>query len=202
MCGTRLMVVGWSLLAAVAACGEAEQNAELKRDADAAPALADAQDAVAPLSDARADSASVPDALPPPRGPLALVFAGESNSGGIALNSEATPAELAPRPAVQIMNLYSGTFGFEPLRIGFNNVVDHEGLSTNPIYVPMPPNGILVHGMELGLTNAVEAGLFPGEVKVGCRWRLLEQVSATDQQRQDRVAEQHSLGRLVFTRDQ
>jgi Carbohydrate esterase, sialic acid-specific acetylesterase len=99
------------------------------------------------------------DAAAPP-GPLAFVFAGESNSGGVAPNRDATAAELAPRPAVQIMNLYSGTFAFEPLDIGFNNIIDHAGISTSPTYVPNPPHGILVHGMELGLANAVEAGRF------------------------------------------
>ena len=33
-----------------------------------------------------------------------VVINGESNSGGYALNSEATAAELEPRPAVQILN--------------------------------------------------------------------------------------------------
>lgn len=112
-----------------------------------------------PTVDAAAPDAAV-DAPPP--GPLVFVFAGESNSGGIALNSQATEAELAPRPSVQIMDLYSGGFGFEPLDIGYNNLVDHEGISTSPAYVPSPPHGILVHGMELGLANAVEAGAFPG----------------------------------------
>jgi hypothetical protein len=111
-----------------------------------------------PVADAAAEAADASDSAA--KAPLAFVFAGESNSGGIALNSEATPAELAPRPSVQIMNLYSGTFAFEPLDIGFNNVVDHAGISTVPTYVPVPPNTILVHGMELGLANAVEGGAF------------------------------------------
>jgi Carbohydrate esterase, sialic acid-specific acetylesterase len=100
------------------------------------------------------------DALAP--GPLAFVFAGESNSGGIALNRDALPAELSARSTVQIMNLYSGTFAFEDLKVGYNNLVDHFGLSTNPLYVPTPPNGIVAHGMELGLANAVEGAAFPG----------------------------------------
>ncbi len=114
--------------------------------------------------DASQDAAPVIDAAPdavdaPPPGPLVFVLAGESNSGGIALNSEATEAELAPRPSVQIMDLYSGAFGFEPLDIGYNNVVDHEGLSNNTTYVPSL-HDIRIHGMELGLANAVEAGAF------------------------------------------
>ena len=75
-------------------------------------------------------------------------------------------AELAARPSVQIMDLYSGAFDFEPLDIGFNNLVDHQGISTNPAYVPTPPHGSLVHGMELGLARAVEAGTFPGAASV------------------------------------
>lgn len=119
-------------------------------------------DAMAPPIDASPDAS--PDAPPPP--PLVFVFAGESNSGGLALNRDATAAELAAHPAVQIMDLYSGAFDFEPLDIGFNNLVDHDGISTNPAFVPNPPNDILVHGMELGLANAVEAGAFPGVTQV------------------------------------
>ena len=52
--------------------------------------------------------------------PFCFVFAGESNSGGFGLNKEANPAELAPRPTVQIMNLTSGKFEFENLQIGVN----------------------------------------------------------------------------------
>ena len=120
--------------------------------------------------DASKDAAPVIDAAPdaidaPPPGPLVFVLAGESNSGGIALNSEATEAELAPRPSVQIMDLYSGAFGFEPLDIGYNNLVDHEGLSNNTTYVPSL-HDIRIHGMELGLANAVEAGAFPGVTSV------------------------------------
>lgn len=106
-----------------------------------------------------------PDSPPPPP-PLVFVFAGESNSGGLARDADATADELAARPAVQIMDLYSGAFGFEPLDIGFNNLVDHEGISTNPAFVPTPPHGSLVHGMELGLANAVEDGAFPGRPMV------------------------------------
>ncbi len=50
--------------------------------------------------------------------PLVFVFTGESNSGGIGRNAEATPAELAARPSVQIMNLTNGLFTFESLLLG------------------------------------------------------------------------------------
>jgi hypothetical protein len=152
-----------------------EQDANLPSDAatpvnDAsAPGdarLEDVSVADASLSDGGQDGGNA-DAMPDAGkdasaspGPLAFVFAGESNSGGVAPNRDATEAELAPRPAVQIMNLYSGSFAFEPLDIGFNNIIDHAGISTSATYVPNPPHGILVHGMELGLANAAEAGRF------------------------------------------
>jgi hypothetical protein len=98
--------------------------------------------------------------------PLVFVFAGESNAGGLGLNSDALPTELGVRDSVQILDLYSGDFDFEPLDIGFNNLIDHAGLSDNEWLVPNPPNDILVHGMELGLANAVEAGAFPGRTSV------------------------------------
>jgi len=76
-----------------------------------------------------------------------IVFTGESNSGGYALNSEATTEELAPRPAVQILN--NTSLVFEALDIGTNNLIGHTGLS----------NGT-THGWELMLANRVEAGTF------------------------------------------
>lgn len=82
---------------------------------------------------------------------LAFVMTGESNSGGIGQNSLATAEELAPRPAVQIMNLTSGTFLFEDLDIGTNNLRDHSGLES---YYDTS------HGLELGLANYVEAHAF------------------------------------------
>lgn len=97
--------------------------------------------------------------------PLVFVFVGESNSGGIALNSAASASELAARPSVLIMDLYSGGLGFENLRIGYNNLVDHDGISTDSQYVPSV-HDIKVHGMELGLAAAVEAGAFPGHSAV------------------------------------
>ncbi len=98
--------------------------------------------------------------------PLAFVFAGESNSGGAAWNTDALPGETGVRSNVQIMNLYSGAFAFEDLNIGFNNLVDHAGMSDVPAWVPIPPNVILVHGWELGLANAVDAGELPGPSRV------------------------------------
>ncbi|MEI8123223.1 MAG: SGNH/GDSL hydrolase family protein [bacterium] len=87
--------------------------------------------------------------------PLVFVFNGESNSGGKAPNSEATPAELAPRSCVQIMNLTSGRFQFEDLQIGVNNLRDHVRLSGHPS-----------HAWELELANLVAEGKFPGYKQV------------------------------------
>jgi lysophospholipase L1-like esterase len=84
---------------------------------------------------------------------LVFVFTGESNSGGAALNAHATESELAPRASVQIMNLTSGDFLFEDLDIGTNNLRDHDGFRGEYH---------LLHGLELHLANAVEAGEFPG----------------------------------------
>ena len=103
--------------------------------------------------------------------PLVFVITGESNSGGIGSNLHATPAELAPRPCVQIMNLTDGRFGFENLQLGVNNLREHAGLeecfSTS-------------HGFENELANAVEAGLFAGRkqvrlIKTGHGGSMIEQ---------------------------
>lgn len=74
-----------------------------------------------------------------------VVVAGESNSGGFAENSEATPHELSARAEVQIFNNTSEVF--EDLDVGTNNLIDHTGLTDNA-----------THGIEIGLANAVEAG--------------------------------------------
>jgi len=85
--------------------------------------------------------------------PLVIVITGESNSGGIGLNSQATSAELQPRPSVQIMNLTNGLFSFEPLQLGVNNLRDHDRLEG---YYST------CHGFENELANAVETNAFPG----------------------------------------
>jgi carbohydrate esterase-like sialic acid-specific acetylesterase len=90
---------------------------------------------------------------PPP--PLAFVFTGESNAGGLGLNSDATTAEVAPRSSVQILNL--STFQFENLDIGTNNLRDHAGMEA---YYDTS------HGFELQLANSVEAGDFAQQSKV------------------------------------
>lgn len=88
---------------------------------------------------------------------LIFVFNGESNSGGIGLNADASAAELAARSCVQIMNLTSGSFGFETLQLGVNNLRDHAGLE--PFYD-------MCHGFENALANAVETGAFTHHSRV------------------------------------
>lgn len=69
-----------------------------------------------------------------------IVFSGESNSGGQALNSQATPQELAPRQETKILN--NTTFLFEDLDVGTNNAIDHFGLPTTTM-----------HSWEIGIAN-------------------------------------------------
>jgi hypothetical protein len=88
---------------------------------------------------------------------LVFVFTGESNSGGAALNAHAAASELAPRASVQIMSLTSGDFEFENLDIGRNNLRDHDGFRGEYH---------LLHGFELHLAEAVDAGELPGASQV------------------------------------
>jgi len=88
---------------------------------------------------------------------LAIVLNGESNSGGIGLNSDATPAELAANSCLQIMNLTSGLFGFESLQLGVNNLRDHTGLESHYD---------TCHGLENALANSVESGVFKNHSQV------------------------------------
>jgi len=80
-------------------------------------------------------------APPPPR--LLVIVTGESNSGGYAVNADATPEEVAPRPAVQILD--NTTLAFQPLDIGTNNLIGHDRLDPSA-----------THGIELELANRVE----------------------------------------------
>lgn len=81
---------------------------------------------------------------------LVFVFTGESNSGGMGLNSSASGAELAARSNLKILN--NTSLAFESLNIGaHNNLIDHSGLDST-----------LYHGWELGLANQIDAGAFPG----------------------------------------
>lgn len=78
---------------------------------------------------------------------LVFVFTGESNSGGVAPNTNTAPGELAPIPQVQILN--NLTFKFEDLDIGTNNNIDHWGLTCCD-----------THGFELQLANSVKIDAF------------------------------------------
>jgi hypothetical protein len=88
---------------------------------------------------------------------LAFVITGESNSGGVGLNSSATVGELASRSAVQILELTSGNFLFENLDIGTNNLRDHAGLGG---YYDTS------HGLELQLANSTEEHAFPDNSQI------------------------------------
>ena len=84
----------------------------------------------------------VTGAAPPPQR-LLVIVTGESNSGGYAVNTDATPEEVAPRPAVQILD--NATLAFQPLDIGTNNLIGHDRLDPSA-----------THGIELELVNRVE----------------------------------------------
>lgn len=73
-----------------------------------------------------------------------IYFIGESNSGGYALNSDASSVELDVNPKVKIWDNINND-GFEDLDIGVNNLLGHTGLS----------NG-LTHGWELQLQDKAE----------------------------------------------
>lgn len=82
-------------------------------------------------------------------GPPMLIFTGESNSGGYAVNADCTTEELAPRPTVQILN--NTSLVFENLQIGVNNLIGHTGLPANA-----------THGWENGVAGRMEDGTFIG----------------------------------------
>ncbi|QQS22775.1 fibronectin type III domain-containing protein [bacterium] len=102
-------------------------------------------------------SSAIASATPDAISTLSFVITGESNSGGIGLNSQATVGELASRSAVQIMNLTSGNFLYENLDIGTNNLRDHSGLEG---YYDC------CHGFELQLANSTEEHAFPDNPQV------------------------------------
>jgi hypothetical protein len=93
-------------------------------------------------------ASSSQSATPNPITTLAVVFTGESNSGGQAANTNATSEELAPTAEVPIIN--TNSLLFEPLDVGTNNNMGHSGLSSST-----------THGFEIGLANAVKANTFP-----------------------------------------
>ena len=84
--------------------------------------------------------------------PLVL-FIGESNSGGVGLNSDLAASELLPRPRVQIWDNINND-GFDTLQIGVNNLLGHSGLEA---YATDH------HGWEAGLALSVEADDWRGQ---------------------------------------
>jgi len=73
-----------------------------------------------------------------------VVIQGESNAAGLAYNSQASTAELAPRTNVKIIN--NNTLQFETLQLGVNNNILENVVDQS------------THGLENGLANAVDAG--------------------------------------------
>jgi len=90
---------------------------------------------------------------PTPVDTFLIVFAGESNSGGYAVNADATTYERTARSSVKKLSEY--TFLFESCQVGVNNKQDHAGHTDNA-----------EHGWELGLANNVEAGTFVSKTQL------------------------------------
>jgi hypothetical protein len=93
---------------------------------------------------------------------ILIIFWGESNSGGLAENNDATAGELAPRPRVKLwdnvnMNKYYA------LDIGTNNLLGHTGLE----YA-----ADTCHGWELEIANRVYAGYFGVDTIYICKGGL------------------------------
>lgn len=72
-----------------------------------------------------------------------ILIVGESNSGGIALNSDASSNELLPANDFRIFN-NDTALSFDKMQFGINNLIAHRGLES---YFTTR------HGMELGLLN-------------------------------------------------
>ena len=89
--------------------------------------------------------------------PLVFVITGESNSGGLGLNADATAEERAPRQSVLVLDLEAADRRFVPLELGRNNLRKHTQLED---YVDT------CHGLENQLANAASAGRFPGHSQV------------------------------------
>lgn len=78
-----------------------------------------------------------------------IVFAGESNSGGYALNSDATGGELGARNSIKIWDNI-GNASWQTLNIGVNNLLGHAGFNST--------DQTTRHGWELGLANTTDTG--------------------------------------------
>lgn len=84
---------------------------------------------------------------------LLIIFIGESNSGGFALNSDALATELDNNNKVFIWNNTSNNV-FEKLDIGVNNLLGHSGLESY---------STTRHGWELQLSNYADDNYFDGK---------------------------------------
>jgi len=83
-----------------------------------------------------------------PRIPIPLlIMSGESNSGGLAPNSDLSESEQGPRPALKI--LHNSSLVFQSLEIGVNNMIAHTDI-TGGIYED-------THSWENGLANMATA---------------------------------------------
>jgi len=79
-----------------------------------------------------------------------FLFIAESNSGGVAFNSNALPSEVGLRTLNLWKNIEND--GFYKCNIGVNNLLGHSGLPY--------PQTLGWHGWELELANQVDAGIF------------------------------------------
>lgn len=77
-----------------------------------------------------------------------IIIAGESNAGGIALNTSLTGTEAAARTSMEILN--NNNLKFETLQMGVNNLLQHPGLTSGST------NGT-THGLENGLANSADS---------------------------------------------
>lgn len=73
-----------------------------------------------------------------------IIIAGESNSGGTAVNASLTAYELAPRTSTKILN--NTTLTFHDLDIGTNNMIGHQPFADN-----------IYHSLENGLANCADS---------------------------------------------
>jgi hypothetical protein len=89
--------------------------------------------------------------------PLVFVITGESNSGGLGLNADATAEERGPRKSALILDLEDADRRFVPLQLGRNNLRRHTGLERYED---------TCHGLENQLANAAAAGRFPEHPQV------------------------------------